>query len=75
MGLIGVRLMGTCQDLAGWTTHNTAGLFVTAGVMLGIGVSCCFMVVSIAPAQYVATKRGTAVGVVYAGGGLGGGVI
>lgn len=75
MGMMGVLLMGSSQILAGWSTRNVAGLFVTAGVMMGVGVSLCFMVVSIAPAQYFSTKRGTAVGLVYAGGGLGGAVI
>lgn len=75
MGVIGVLFMGLGQILASFATHNVAGLFMTAGVMMGIGVSQCFMVVSITPVQYFSTKRGTAVGIVYAGGGLGGGVI
>lgn len=67
--------MGMGQVLAGFATRSVAGLFVTAGAMMGIGVSFAFMVVSIAPAQYFSTKRGTAVGIVYGGGGLGGAVI
>lgn len=72
MGIAGVLLMGFGQILAGFSTHSVAGLFVTAGVMMGIGVSFSFMVASIVPTQYFAQKRGTAVGLVYAGAGLGG---
>jgi MFS family permease len=75
MGVVGVLFMGLGQILASFSTHNIAGLFVTAGVMMGVGVSQCFMVVSITPVQYFSTKRGTAVGIVYAGGGFGGAVI
>jgi len=75
MGVTGVAFMGIGQLLASFATHNVAGLFMTAGVMMGIGVSQCFMVASITPAQYFDKKRGTATGIVYAGGGLGGAII
>ncbi|RSH83142.1 uncharacterized protein EHS24_006801 [Apiotrichum porosum] len=75
MGMVGVCFMAFGQILASFATHNIAGLFMTAGVMMGIGVSQCFMVASITPVQYFTTKRGTAVGIVYAGGGLGGAII
>jgi MFS family permease len=75
MGIVGVLFLGLGQILASFSTHNIAGLFLTAGVMMGIGVSMCFMVVSIMPVQYFSTKRGTAVGIVYGGGGIGGAVI
>lgn len=75
MAIAGVILMSLGQILAGFATHSVAALFVTAGVMMGVGVSFCFMVISITPAQYFSKKRGTAIGIVYAGGGLGGAVI
>ncbi|KAL1855818.1 hypothetical protein VTK73DRAFT_8468 [Phialemonium thermophilum] len=44
------------------------------GVLLGYGMSLCFMTVSVVPAQYFSRKRGLANGLVFAGGGLGGAV-
>ncbi|WOO83179.1 Aspyridones efflux protein apdF [Vanrija pseudolonga] len=75
MAIIGTFFMSFSQIFASFTTRNVGGLFVTAGVMMGLGVGFCFMVISITPAQYFTTKRGTAVGIVYAAGGLGGAVI
>lgn len=75
MALAGTAFLSLSQILASFTTHNVGGLFVTAGVMMGIGVSLAFMVVSVVPAQYFARKRGTAIGLIYAGGGIGGAVL
>lgn len=75
MALIGTAFLSLSQILASFTTNNVGGLFVTAGVMMGIGVSLAFMVVSVVPAQYFARKRGTAIGLIYAGGGIGGAVL
>ncbi|KAE8398489.1 major facilitator superfamily domain-containing protein [Aspergillus pseudonomiae] len=73
--LLGIFLLGLGQVLSGFATKNVGGLFATAGVLFGLGVSICFMVVSAIPAQYFRAKRGIANGIVYAGGGLGGTVI
>ena len=35
--LAGVVLLGTGEILSGWSTRNLGGLFVTAGVVMGIG--------------------------------------
>lgn len=75
MAVAGIILMGVSQILASFTTHNVAGLFMTAGVLMGLGVSLCFMVISIPPAQYFTTKKGTALGIIYSGAGVGGTVI
>lgn len=75
MAIAGVLCMSLGQILASFTTHNVAGLFMTAGVLMGLGVSLCFMVISITPAQYFTSKKGTALGIVYSGGGFGGAVI
>lgn len=75
MAIAGVLFMSCGQILAGFATHNVAGLFMTAGVMMGLGVSLCFMVISITPAQYFTSKKGTALGIVYSGGGFGGAII
>ncbi|KAJ9205269.1 putative monocarboxylate transporter [Paecilomyces variotii] len=73
--LLGVLLVGLGEILSGFATENIGGLFMTSGVITGIGTSLCFMVVSVTPAQYFKKKRGVANGIVYAGGGLGGAVI
>ncbi|KAI9928682.1 hypothetical protein ASPWEDRAFT_149284 [Aspergillus wentii DTO 134E9] len=73
--LIGVFILGLGEVLSGFAVHSIGGLFVTAGVVFGVGISLCFMVVSVVPAQYFKAKRGIANGIVYAAGGLGGAVI
>ncbi|KAL4916052.1 MFS general substrate transporter [Aspergillus aurantiobrunneus] len=73
--LLGVVLLGMGEVLSGFALRSIGGLFVTAGAVMGIGISLCFMVVSVTPAQYFKAKRGIANGIVYAGGGLGGAVI
>lgn len=75
MAFAAVAFMSSSQILASFATRNVGGLFVTAGVMMGIGVSLAFMVVSVVPAGYFSTRKGTAIGIVYAGGGLGGAVL
>lgn len=74
-GVIGMTLLGVAQVLAGFATYDIRFLFLTVGVLGGIGTSMGFMVVSVTPAQYFNTKRGLANGIVYAGGGLGGACI
>nr|POE63238.1 aspyridones efflux protein apdf [Quercus suber] len=71
----GISFLGGREILSGFATQNIGGLFITAGVVMGIGVSLCFMVVSSVPSQYFNHKRGLANGIVFASGGLGGAVI
>lgn len=71
-GLSGVFLLGLGSILAGFAVDSLPGLFMTWGLVCGLGASLCFMTTSIIPAQYFKAKRGVANGVVYAGGGLGG---
>ncbi|PWY84805.1 MFS general substrate transporter [Aspergillus heteromorphus CBS 117.55] len=73
--LLGIFLLGLGGILSGFAFKEIGGLFVTAGVVMGVGTSLCFMVVSITPAQYFKKKRGIANGIVYAAGGLGGAAI
>ncbi|KAK1997021.1 MFS general substrate transporter [Colletotrichum falcatum] len=49
-------------------------MFFCSGVVTGLGMSLCFAIVSVVPAQYFSRKRGLANGIVFAGGGLGGAV-
>lgn len=75
VAMLGVSLMGTGQILAGFCTHSVGGFFVTAGFMMGYGISSCYMAASVTPAQYFNKRRGLANGIVFAGGGIGGAVI
>lgn len=73
--ILGVSLLGLGGILSGFATGSVGGLFVTNGIIMGIGVALSFMVCSTTPAQYFYQKRGLANGIVFAGGGLGGAVI
>jgi len=42
--ILASSLLGTGQILSGWATKSVGGLFVTNGVVMGIGCSLCFMV-------------------------------
>ncbi|PGH12479.1 hypothetical protein AJ79_04223 [Helicocarpus griseus UAMH5409] len=75
IAIVGIFLLGVGQILSGFSTHSVAGLYITQGVIAGVGVSLCFMVVSVRPTQYFRKKRGLANGIVCAGGGLGATVI
>lgn len=75
-GMLGITLLALAELLSSFAVDSgsVAGLFLTSGVLLGIGISLCFMTVSATPAQYFSRKRGLANGIVFAGGGLGGAV-
>ncbi|KAM3511339.1 hypothetical protein MY11210_005012 [Beauveria gryllotalpidicola] len=73
--LTGVALMGGCEVLSSFTTRNLGGLFVTSGVMFGLGASFIFCVITAIPSQYFSRKRGFANGLIFAGSGLGGAAI
>lgn len=75
-GMLGIALLGLAELLSSFAVDSgsVAGLFLTSGILLGIGTSLCFMTVSSTPAQYFSRKRGLANGIVFAGGGLGGAV-
>lgn len=73
-GMLGMAFVGFSEIFSSFSVNNVAGLFCTSGVMLGLGISLCFITVSVTPAQYFSRKRGLANGIVFAGGGLGGAV-
>ncbi|KAI6380133.1 hypothetical protein MCOR25_001784 [Pyricularia grisea] len=72
MGTLGVFLLGLGQILAGFAIDNVAGLFMTNGFTVGLGMGLCFSTFSIMPAQYFRRRRGLANGIVFSGGGFGG---
>ncbi|KAI1304534.1 major facilitator superfamily domain-containing protein [Xylaria venustula] len=74
-GMLGVFLIGLAEILAGFAVNSVPGLFITEGVLLGLGFGLSFIVTSTGPAQYFSKKRGLANGVVFAGGGFGGAVL
>ncbi|PHH63905.1 hypothetical protein CDD81_5353 [Ophiocordyceps australis] len=72
--LAGIFLLGVAEVLSSFAISSLPGLFFTSGVLLGLGISLCFMVTSAMPAQYFWRRRGLANGVVFAGAGVGGAV-
>ncbi|KAF2099591.1 putative monocarboxylate transporter [Rhizodiscina lignyota] len=74
-GLLAISCLAAGELLSGFTTKSVGGLFVTAGIVMGVGVSMAYMVVSATPAQYFSRRRGLANGIVFACGGIGGAVI
>lgn len=42
--ILACSLLSIGQILSGWATRSVGGLFVTNGVVMGIGCSLCFMV-------------------------------
>lgn len=74
-GMVGVSLVGLAEILNSFTVNTVAGLFITAGILQGFGLSLCFITIGATPAQYFSRKRGIANGIIFAGGGLGGAII
>ncbi|KAI0516757.1 major facilitator superfamily domain-containing protein [Xylaria bambusicola] len=74
-GMLGIFLIGLAEILAGFAVNSVPGLFITEGVLLGLGFGLTFIVTSTGSAQYFSKKRGLANGVVFAGGGFGGAVL
>jgi hypothetical protein len=44
--MIGCIILGLGEVLSGWTVHTLGGLFITAGLIMGVGTSMIFMVSS-----------------------------
>ncbi|KAL7921459.1 major facilitator superfamily domain-containing protein [Trichoderma austrokoningii] len=73
--MLGAACMGGSEILSSFTVHNVGALFFTSGVVMGLGVSLCFAVISTVPSQYFIAKRGLANGFMFAGSGFGGAAI
>lgn len=69
--LLGVVLVGLGCLLSSFTVSNIPGLFMTAGVIYGLGDSILYAACNILPVQWFSSKLGTANGVVKLGGGVG----
>ncbi|KAF2796955.1 MFS general substrate transporter [Melanomma pulvis-pyrius CBS 109.77] len=69
--LLGVLIMGLSLIGSSFCTENLAGLFGTAGVLAGIGMSLVYTVSNTLPVQYFSSKIGLANGLVKLGGGIG----
>ncbi|KAI0303384.1 major facilitator superfamily domain-containing protein [Multifurca ochricompacta] len=72
---LGCFFLGLGPFLNGFALKSYGGLFLTNGLILGFGTSLTFMACSSLPSQYFKRRRGIANGLVFAGNGLGGGVI
>ncbi|KIJ69513.1 hypothetical protein HYDPIDRAFT_145674 [Hydnomerulius pinastri MD-312] len=70
--ILASALMTLGQLLSSWSTKSIAGLFVTNGLVLGIGSSLGFMVTGSLSAQYFKRRHSLANGIVYTGNGVGG---
>ncbi|KAJ1327439.1 MFS transporter MCT family solute carrier family 16 (monocarboxylic acid transporters) member 10 [Microdochium nivale] len=73
--LLGVGMISSASILSSFAVGSIGGLFVTEGVLRGLGSGLCFTIASSTPAQYFVRRRGLANGIVFAGGGLGGAII
>ena len=70
--LLGVTIMGMGFVGASFCTENIPGLFGTAGLMSGMGMSFVYTVSNTLPVQYFSGRLGLANGLVKLGGGIGG---
>ena len=71
----GICFLASGEILSGFTVDNIGGLFITAGLVMGVGVSLLFIIMGSVTTQYFNRKRGLANGIVFAGNGLGGAVM
>ena len=69
--LLGVLMMGSGILASSFTVDHLGGLFVTAGILFGVGGSITYTMSNSLPVQWFSSKLGTANGLVKLGGGLG----
>ncbi|KAI9835816.1 MAG: hypothetical protein M1837_003588 [Sclerophora amabilis] len=69
--LLGVLMMSFGSLCSSITVNNLGGLFVTAGILFGLGSSLTYTMSNTLPMQWFNSKLGTANGLVKLGGGLG----
>lgn len=67
----GVLMHGFGIMLSSFTIKNLGGLFGTAAIMIGLGISVIFSMCNTLPVLWFSSKLGTAHGIVKMGGGVG----
>lgn len=65
-GMLGIVLLAMGELGSSFSTTNIGGLFVSAGVVTGMGLALCFIITASIPAQYFTRRRGLATGLIYA---------
>ncbi|OAR02692.1 hypothetical protein LLEC1_00691 [Akanthomyces lecanii] len=73
--IAGAVLLGLGEFASSWVTHNLGALFLTHGVIFGVGGGLTILPCSTAPLQWFRKRRGLATGVVFGGGSLGAAVM
>ncbi|ATY60992.1 fungal specific transcription factor [Cordyceps militaris] len=73
--IAGAILLGLGEFASSWVTHHLGALFVTHGVIFGVGGGLTILPCSTAPLQWFRKRRGLATGVVFGGGSLGAAVM
>ncbi|PSN65437.1 putative monocarboxylate transporter [Corynespora cassiicola Philippines] len=68
---MGGLFLGLGEFTAGFATKSVPAMFVTQGVIFGIGAGLLFLPAATVPSLWFKRKRGLATGVVYAGAGVG----
>ena len=69
--LLGILILGSGIFFSSFTVDNLCGLFVTAGVLVGLGTSLTYTMSNSLPIQWFSSKLGTVNGLIKLGGGLG----
>ncbi|OJJ48040.1 hypothetical protein ASPZODRAFT_151432 [Penicilliopsis zonata CBS 506.65] len=72
---LGSLLLGLGEFTAGWSTSSVPAMFITQGVLFGLGASLLFLPAATVPSLWFKRKRGLATGIVYGGAGVGSAVI
>ncbi|KAJ1333209.1 MFS transporter MCT family solute carrier family 16 (monocarboxylic acid transporters) member 10 [Microdochium nivale] len=69
--LVGVVLTGVSNIVSAEAVSSVPGLFITCGLMYGVGSSLIYTLSSSLPIQWFSTRLGTANGIIKLGGGVG----
>ncbi|KHN94702.1 Major facilitator superfamily domain, general substrate transporter [Metarhizium album ARSEF 1941] len=73
--LVGAVLLGLGEFLSSWAVGHLWALFLTHGILFGIGGGLTILPCSTAPLQWFRKYRGLATGIVFGGGSLGAAVM
>ncbi|KAL6709141.1 hypothetical protein ACN47E_001957 [Coniothyrium glycines] len=73
--ILGAFFLGLGEFTAGFSTKSVPAMFMTQGVIFGVGGSLIFLPAATCPSLWFKRKRGLATGAVYGGAGIGSAVI